>query len=463
LHAGALVADHPFDPVGKYVTHVWRMGDGSCRVAAKGSAETLAANAMTEVHDRLAARGMRVIAVSAGTLPGPPTGDRARDEAPLRLVGLVAFEDPLRERVADALAECRAAGIRVVMITGDHPATAHAVVEGLGLPHEGGDGADLIVTGDEIDAASDDRLDSIVARANVFARTRPEQKHRLVGALRRRGEVVAMTGDGINDAPALREADIGIAMGERGTAVAREAATMVLLDDNFATIVAAVRVGRRVFDSLHRAFVYLIAFHPPLLIAALVLPLLNRPLLLLPAHLVLLQLLLQPIVSLVFEMDPPDADLMTRPPRDPKRGLLGAEAIRPVLLGTTLATAVVASYLIALRSWPVTEARAFGFVVLLAGQLLLLLVARGFRRRPTRVFVAVVAVFTMVMVATVEVHPLAHVLELSAFPAAGWLLAVVIAAAATMWSHALPSRTGRAPHRGRSALSRADGGVEARL
>jgi Ca2+-transporting ATPase len=324
------------------------------------------------------------------------------------------------------------------MITGDHPATAHAVVEGLGLPHTGGDGTDLIVTGDEIDAASDEQLDDIVARANVFARTRPEQKHRLVQALRRNGEVIAMTGDGINDAPALREADIGIAMGDRGTAVAREAATMVLLDDNFATIVGAVRSGRRIFDSLQRAFVYLIAFHPPLLIAALVVPLLDKPLLLLPVHLVLLELLLHPIVSVVFETDPADPNLMTRPPRDPKRGLLGREALRPLALGTTLAIAVVATYVIALRSWPVPEARAFAFVVLLAGQLALLIVARGIRRPMTRVFAWIVAFYLAVLIGVVQVHPVARLLKLSAFPRVDWPIALAIAAVATMWSQLLP-------------------------
>ena len=228
---------------------------------------------------------------------------------------------------------------------------------------------------------------------------------------------------------------------------------MVLLDDNFATIVGAVRDGRRIFDSLHRAFVYLVAFHPPLLVAALVIPLMDRPLLLFPAHLVLLQLLLHPIVSLVFETDPPDEDLMTRPPRDPRRGLLGREAVVPLLLGMTLAGAVVASYVIALRSWPVTEARAFGLVVLLTGQLLLLVVARGLRRAPTGVFAAVTAAYVAVTVTIVLVHPLAKLLELSAFPAAGWAVAAGIAGVATMWSQLLPKSSAR----NRSAPTRSRG------
>ncbi len=316
LHAGTLETDYPFDPTGKYVTHVWRMPDGSRRIAAKGSAETLADADAWAAHDRLATSGLRVIAVAGGELRGDTIGDRVADECALSYVGMIAFADPLRAGVDEALAECRSAGIRVVMITGDHPATAHAVAEGLHLPHEDVHG-DVIVTGEQLDSTSDAELDAMVASANIFARTRPEQKHRLVHVLRGRGEVVAMTGDGINDAPALREADIGVAMGARGTEVARESAAMVLLDDNFATIVTAVRDGRRIFDSIRRAFAYLVAFHPPLLCAALVVPLLDRPLLLLPVHLILLQLLLHPMISLVFETDPPDRDLMARPPRDP--------------------------------------------------------------------------------------------------------------------------------------------------
>ena len=208
LHAGQLVTDWPFDPVDKYVTHLWQLPGGEHRVAAKGAMEGVLAHAAATPEARAAAQaantafaaeGMRVIAVASGTVAGP-TGDRARDEASLRFAGLVAFSDPVRDGVKEALEDCRTAGIRVIMVTGDHPATAHAVAEALGLPHGDG-GGDVIVTGDELDAASPEDLDELVASANVFARTRPEQKHQLVQALRHRGEVVAMTGDGINDAP----------------------------------------------------------------------------------------------------------------------------------------------------------------------------------------------------------------------------------------------------------------------
>jgi Ca2+-transporting ATPase len=454
LHTAHLVADHPFDPHDKYLTHTWRLPDGAWRVAAKGAIEGILAHAHADpaarqaveaANQAFAADGMRVIAVAAGTLDRGPTGSRADDEAGLRLLGLVAFNDPVREGVAAALAACRSAGIRVVLVTGDHPATAHAVAEGLDLPHGDHAGTDLIATGDDLDRAGPDQLDRLATSANVFARTRPEQKHLLVQALRRQGQVVAMTGDGINDGPALREADIGVAMGQRGTEVAREAATMVLLDDNFATIVTAVKGGRRIFDNLRRAFAYLVAFHPPLLLAALLIPLLGQPLLLLPVHLVLLELLLHPVVSLAFEADPPPSDLMTRPPRKPGSGLAGRTLWRPASLGLTLAAAVIGVYLAALgRGWPVEQARALGFVTLLTGQLLLLFVERS-PQRPlwrarlplTRTLAWITVALLGAILAAVYLPPLAALLKLDPFPATAWLAVAALAAAATLWSEPL--------------------------
>jgi Ca2+-transporting ATPase len=393
---------------------------------------------------------MRVIAVAAGPSDGP-TGARATDEAGLGFLGLIAFSDPVRDGVGDALAECRAAGIRVIMITGDHPATAHAVAEGLGLPHAV-DGEDVIATGDDLDEADADRLDELAAVANVFARTRPEQKHLLVEALRRRGDVVAMTGDGINDAPALREADIGVAMGQRGTEVAREAGSLVLLDDNFATIVTAIHEGRRIFANLVRAFAYLIAFHPPLLLAAVLVPLLDKPLLLLPIELVVLELLLHPIVSIVFQADPADRDAMHRPPLPVMDALRLQRMWRAYAVGLTLAVAILTVYLGALHAgWPTEEARAIGFATLLASQPFLILGMRS-PNRPwwssgrswTRTLRVVIPALALATVAVVEVAPLADLLKLAPFPAMWWPVVVAVALVATTWSEPLKRVTGRA-------------------
>ncbi len=450
LHGAALVADWPFDPNDKYITHVWHLADGSFRVVAKGSIEGVARhaggaiNAVAQAaHDRFAEQGMRVIAVATGVSDGP-TGDRARDESTLAYAGLVAFSDPVRKGVAEALEQCRSAGIRVIMITGDHPATAHAVAEGLALPHEGKDG-DLIATGDELDAATDAEFDALAAAANVFARTRPEHKHRLVVALRRQGEVVAMTGDGTNDAPALRAADIGVAMGKRGTEVAREAATIVLLDDNFATIVSAVRNGRRIYDNLARAFAYLVAFHAPLLITALVVPLLGKPLLLLPIQLILLELLLHPVVSLVFQADPADPDVMTRDPLPASSGLGWKALWRPYAVGIVLAIGILGLYLGALaRGWTTEQARGLGFATLLASQALLVIVERSphvpvWRAglRPTRELIGALVVIVAVTLASVYLPPFARLLQMASFPVAGWGAMLVVIAASILWSEPL--------------------------
>jgi len=452
LQRADLVADWPFDPVDKYLTHLWRAPDGTHRIVAKGSIEGLLAHAaiddeaarrLVEANSTAAASGMRVIAVASGDSDGP-SGDRSRDEVSLVVVGLVAFSDPIRDGVAEALDACGSAGIRVVLITGDHPSTAHAVAEGLHLPHDQ-DGVDLIATGDDLDAADPEELDWLAASANVFARTRPDHKLVIVDALRRRGEVIAMTGDGINDAPALRAADIGVAMGERGTAVAREAATVVLLDDNFATIVGAVRNGRRIYDNLSRAFAYLVAFHPPLLLAALVIPLLGRPLLLLPIHLVALELVLHPVVSLVFQADPAGDDVMDRAPV-PASAALSLRALwRPYAIGVTLAVAVIGAYLLALHAgWSAEQARALGFTLLLASQPFLILVARSPESplwrtgvRGTKTLAGAITVILAVTIGVVYVPPLAELLALAPFPAPLWLAVVATAAVATLWSEPL--------------------------
>lgn len=458
LHRDELVADWPFDPVDRYLTHVWARADGRF-VAAKGSIEGVLRHCLASDAQRreaeaaniaLAAEGARVIAVAGGVRPsGASAGSRREDEAALHLLGLIGFSDPIRDGVADALAACRAAGIRVMMITGDHPATARAVAVGLGLVQEA-DGVDLIVTGADLDAADPTRIEGLVATANVFARIRPEQKHQLVEALRSGGEVVAMTGDGINDAPALRKADIGIAMGRRGTEAARAAASFVVVDDNFTTIVSAVRDGRRIFDNLTRAFAYLVAFHPPLLFGALVIPLLGRPLLLLPVHLVLLELLLHPVVSLVFQADPADRDAMDRPPRPVGDALRLRSLGRPYAVGSVLAAAFIAEYLVALRAgWPVEEARALAFATLLASQPLLVLTTRS-PSRPiwdrdqawTATLGWVIGGLVATTVAVVLLPPLADLLQLAAFPGIAWVIVIVVAAGTTLWTEPLKRRPG---------------------
>jgi Ca2+-transporting ATPase len=247
---------------------------------------------------------------------------------PLRFLGLVAFVDPLRPEVPDAVAACRSAGIRVVMITGDYPVTAAAIAREAGLERP-----QATLTGSELDALDDAALALRVSATNVFARIRPEQKLRLVNALKRRGEVVAMTGDGVNDAPALKSADIGIAMGRRGTDVAREAADLVLLDDAFSSIVTAVGLGRRIHDNIRKASVFILAVHVPIAGLSMI-PVLSGywPLLLLPVHIVFLEFIIDPACAMVFEGERAEPGVMRRPPRDPQARLFSTRMVATGLI-----------------------------------------------------------------------------------------------------------------------------------
>lgn len=448
LHERPAVRTYPFDPATKTVVRVTRFGRvvTSC---AKGAIEGILdlANATTSAragalaeNGRLAASGMRVLAVAAGRA-SDVVGGRSDDERVLEFLGLIAFSDPVRKGVSETLDECRTAGIKVLVVTGDHPATASAVADRLGL--HAGDG---VLTGADIDAAGDEDLLDRAARNAIFARTRPEQKHRLVELLQSRGEVVAMTGDGTNDAPALREADIGIAMGRRGTEVARESADLVLMDDDFSTIVRAVRDGRRIFDNLQRAFAYLVAFHMPLLLSAFALPLIGAPLLLLPVHFVWLELIVHPTSSLVFEADAGVADLMHRPPRRRGADLLPADAlIRAATDGGVLAVAVLAFYLLLLdRGYALDLARGEAIAAMIVGQTALILA----ERRPgtflwraaagaSAVLPIVVAITLASLWTALHVPAVAAVLQVAPLDASGWTAAIAVGVAATLWREPL--------------------------
>ena len=369
-----LVRDYDFDAVGKHMSHVWHALDAAETyvVAAKGAVEGILAHSRCDESERravlaangqMAAQGLRVLAL-AGRRMNQLGGGRDEDERDLTVYGLLGFQDPLRPEVPRAVAECQHAGIRITMITGDHALTAHAVAEIAGILHED----DLIVTGDELTALSDVQRVARIRRAAIFARISPEQKFLIVDGLKSAGAIVAMTGDGVNDAPALRRADIGIAMGQRGTDVARATADLVLLDDNFASIVATVREGRHIFQNIQRAFLYLIAFHIPIVVLAIAAPLIGMPLILLPIHLVWLELIVHPVSAIVFQAEPAAADIMSRPPRDPAAPLLPRAAVIPsAVSGAVLAVTSLAMYWWLWPSLGEAEARALSLIVLIAG------------------------------------------------------------------------------------------------
>ncbi|WP_163507189.1 cation-translocating P-type ATPase [Fodinicola acaciae] len=300
--------------------------------------------------DELASRGLRVIAVARKALGDQPTGDRDGLERELCLLGLVALVDPARPEVADAVATCHLAGLRVHVVTGDNPLTAAAIAASVGIGRPPGGGGLRRITGDELAAMPEKDLDELLAGRDelVFARTTPEDKLRIADALRGLGEVVAMTGDGVNDAPALRRADIGVAMGRNGTDVAREAATMVLTDDNFATIVTAIRAGRQVYDNVRKFILYIFAHATPEIVPFLVFALSGG---LVPLPLTVLQILAidlgtETLPALALGREPAEPGIMRRPPRARSEGVIrGRELWRAWgLLGLISAVLTMAAF-----------------------------------------------------------------------------------------------------------------------
>lgn len=378
-----LVCSYGLRPDLLAVTQVWKApGTDKSRVAAKGAPEAIAAlcrfdqealAALTRDVDRMAAEGMRVLAVAEAQFCGQGWPSSPREFA-FTFLGLVGLADPLRSSVPEAVRECRSAGIRVVMITGDYPATALAIARKAGLA------AGSIATGEDIETMSEAELVRRVTSISVFARTMPAQKLRIVRALKATGAIVAMTGDGVNDAPSLKAADIGIAMGGRGTDVAREAAALVLLDDDFGSVVKTVRLGRRIYDNLRKAMGYILAVHVPIAGLALLPLLTGLPIIFSPIHIAFLEMIIDPVCSVVFEAEKEEKDIMRRPPRAETSRLFSSGLVLWSLLQGVLAFGVVATlYLLALqRGMPEGDVRALTFVSLVLANLGLVLVNRSF-------------------------------------------------------------------------------------
>jgi P-type Ca2+ transporter type 2C len=350
-----------------------------CNLSAERSIQ------IREQADALARDGIRVLGVAktidldSGAMQSLPESLREFD---FEYLGLIGFTDPLRTNVPAAVAECRAAGIRVVMITGDYPATALAIARHAGID------ATSALAGDEIEAMSDDELAVALTSTSVFARVRPEQKLRIVESLKANGEIVAMTGDGVNDAPAIKAAHIGIAMGGRGTDVAREASAIVLLDDDFASIVKTIRLGRRIYDNLRKAIEFIVAVHIPIAGLALLPLALGLPLMLTPIHIAFLEMVIDPACSVVFEAETEERDVMQRPPRDPESPLLARKQIIWSVLQGVIAFAILAGVLIiaARRGMPEAELRALVFTSLVLINMGLILVNRSFSASLVRAF-----------------------------------------------------------------------------
>jgi Ca2+-transporting ATPase len=391
LHADwTLVKEYPLSERLLALSHVWRSPDGGDYIiAAKGAPEAIAdlchfpKRETDELCDRvseMADQGLRVLGVARAAFRTTAGLPEIQHDFVFEFIGLIGLQDPIRADVPEAVAQARAAGMRVVMITGDYPGTARSIAAEAGF-----DTDSRIVTGPDIDVMSDAELEARVGEVDVFARVVPEQKLRIVRALKARGDVVAMTGDGVNDAPALKAADIGIAMGQRGTDVAREAAALVLTDDAFSSIVGAVRIGRRIYDNLKKAMAYILAVHVPIagmsLLPVLVPKLFGvaMPLVMMPVHIAFLELIIDPACSVVFEAEQEESDIMERPPRAADEPVFNGRMIAISLAqGVAVLVAVLGVYLwAALSGQPADAVRALAFATLVVGNLGLIFVNRS--------------------------------------------------------------------------------------
>jgi Ca2+-transporting ATPase len=393
VSSSELIKEYPLSKELLAMTRVMQDEKKQISVSTKGSPEAIfklckmtdAENAKNlAIVQQLAEQGYRVIGVAHGTNENKPLPN-SQQEFKLEFLGLIALEDPIRPEVPQAIKECKDAGIKVVIITGDFPATAKSIAKQIGL-----DTTQEVITGAELKNITDEELRTKIMHTNIFARVVPEQKLRIVQALKANNEVVAMTGDGVNDAPALKAAHIGIAMGGKGTDVAREASSLVLLDDNFASIVSSIRLGRRIFDNLQKAMSYIIAIHIPI-IGLTLLPAFfsSLPILLMPLHIVFMEMIIDPVCSIAFESEQEEKGIMNRSPRKiEERFFNGAKMISSVIRGLLLLTMVLVVYFLSINEGHTAgEVRAITFSSLIIGNIFLILTNLSKTRSFISVFV----------------------------------------------------------------------------
>ncbi len=445
-----LVAEYPLSDSLLALSHVWRTAGGEQRVVAtKGAPEAvtdlchMSEDEREDVRRRvlgLAEDGLRVLGVASAVVRGEASLPPGQHDFTFEFLGLVGLADPVRPGVASAVQDCHDAGIHVVMITGDYPGTALSIAGQIGLA----DGR-AVITGPQLDAMDDEELAARILTTPIFARTVPEQKLRLVRALKASDQVVAMTGDGVNDAPALKAADIGIAMGGRGTDVAREAAALVVTDDDFSSIVSGVRMGRRIYDNLKKAMAYVLAVHVPIAGLSFIPVLFGSPLVLAPVHIAFLELIIDPVCSVVFEAEREEADVMRRRPRRSGEPLFGRRILAVSLLqGLGVLLVVLLVYLASLaRGADPGETRALTFTSLVVANLALILtnlswsrpMIAAFHRGNTALW-AVLGTTTVAMAGLLLVPGLRSLFQFAPLDALDVLIAAAAGLASVLWFEA---------------------------
>jgi len=450
LFSGELITEYAFTNELKMMGHVWRR-NGNIVIAAKGSPERILTICDLSDKERevtnhkimeMSQLGLRVIAVATMNPQSHRDIPKEITDCTLKLCGLIGLADPPRETVKSDIAICNKAGIRVVMITGDNGITAASIAKQIGMPN-----SDHIITGDMLNEMTDEELCEKVKDVSIFSRVVPEHKMRIVKAFKSNGEIVAMTGDGVNDAPALKYADIGIAMGKRGSEVSREAADLILLDDNFTTIVESVEDGRRIYDNIRKAVGYVFTIHIPIAFASLLAPILSinpANLFLLPIHVVLLELIIDPTCSIVLERQPAETDIMDRKPRDKNEKILTARTLtKSIMQGLVIFAASFSTYYIMLskNADNALVARSMGLAIIMISNLLLVQVNSSDQDFAFQSFMRLIKDKVMWMVNIVTVlglfiilySPLNKFLKLAPLTFIELVSVVGIAVVAVMW------------------------------
>lgn len=448
LFSGELVTEYSFTNEQKMMGHVWKLNN-KIFVASKGSPEKILSicnldnNKLELINSKInemSLRGLRVIAVAKMEIENEQVIPSTLEECSLNFLGLIGLQDPPRESVKEDISICKKAGIRVVMITGDNGITASSIAKEVGIPHSG-----EIITGDMIDKMDDDELKEKIKHVSIFSRVIPSHKMRIVKAFKDNGEIVAMTGDGVNDAPALKYADIGIAMGHRGSEVSREAADLILLDDNFSTIVYTIKNGRKIYDNIRKAIGYVFTIHIPIAFSSLLAPFLGvapTSLLLLPLHVVLLELIIDPTCSIVFERQPAEEDIMSRKPRNLEENILTKDTlIKGIIQGLALFAASFTTYYIYLNNSTPELARSMGLSIIMLSNLLLVFVNssnteyayKSLSKLYKDKVIWIVTLITLSGIAVILYTPLNVILALSPLTIKQLALVILISMASILW------------------------------
>jgi len=420
----SLIADFSFSAETKMVHHVWQDQNDGCFQYTAGAPESVIGscglsekekNHLLAVNEQAASEGLRVIGVARKKCEPK----KQLELTGLDFVGFLVMSDPARVGVKEAIGICQNAGIRIIMITGDNKLTAHSIAEHIGLKHN-----EEIINGTEIEGMSENDLRALVKDHSIFARVHPEHKYRIVEALQKSGEVVAMTGDGVNDAPALKKADIGVAMGQRGTEVARSASGIVLLDDNFTTIVSAVKEGRRIYDNLRHAFMFLFSFHLPIIGLAVVPLFLGQPLIFMPIHIIFLELICDPVSVLGFEKEKARHNLMSEPPRPVAEPIVNPRLWWQILWqgAGILAVSLGFYYYFGWRGGDLDLGRTVAFAVLVWSQILLTFFSREWSQiKSNRLMIYIVGALGALLVLALTVAPIRNVFHFVAIPSYAYL------------------------------------------